>query len=102
MRARARRDGRSTARRPPSPARPGFTADLSAAFAGIDGLLLAVALAAVFLILIVVYRSPLLPFIVLFTSLTALCASVFTVVAARARRHPRCSTGRPRASCSSS
>lgn len=59
----------------------GFTADLSAAFSGIDGLLLAVALAAVFLILIVVYRSPLLPFIVLFTSLTALCASVFTVVA---------------------
>ncbi|WP_022888372.1 MMPL family transporter [Agromyces italicus] len=59
----------------------GFTADLSAAFAGIDGLLLAVALAAVFLILIVVYRSPLLPFIVLFTSMSALCASVFTVVA---------------------
>ncbi|WP_139417605.1 MMPL family transporter [Agromyces laixinhei] len=58
----------------------GFTADLTAAFSGIDGLLLAVALAAVFLILIVVYRSPLLPFIVLFTSLTALCASVFTVV----------------------
>ncbi|WP_244284240.1 MMPL family transporter [Agromyces badenianii] len=59
----------------------GFTADLAAAFAGIDGLLLAVALAAVFIILIVVYRSPLLPVIVLFTSLTALCASVFTVVA---------------------
>ncbi|MEF3404413.1 MMPL family transporter [Agromyces sp. CCNWLW203] len=59
----------------------GFTADLAAAFSGIDGLLLGVALAAVFLILIIVYRSPLLPFIVLFTSLTALCASVFTVVA---------------------
>ncbi|MFC5791934.1 MMPL family transporter [Agromyces tardus] len=58
----------------------GFTADLSAAFAGIDGLLLAVALAAVFVILIVVYRSPLLPVIVLFTSLTALTAAVFTVV----------------------
>ncbi|HKH07895.1 MAG TPA: MMPL family transporter [Agromyces sp.] len=58
----------------------GFTADLSAAFSGIDGLLLAVALAAVFVILIVVYRSPLLPVIVLFTSLTALCASVLTVV----------------------
>lgn len=58
----------------------GFTADLAAAFSGIDGLLLAVALAAVFVILIVVYRSPLLPFIVLFTSLTALCAAVFTVV----------------------
>ncbi|MFF2273313.1 MMPL family transporter [Agromyces sp. NPDC058136] len=59
----------------------GFTADLGAAFRGIDGLLLAVALAAVFLILIVVYRSPLLPLIVLFTSMSALCASVFTVVA---------------------
>ncbi|WP_245560981.1 MMPL family transporter [Agromyces subbeticus] len=59
----------------------GFTADLAAAFSGIDGLLLIVALAAVFLILIVVYRSPLLPIIVLFSSLTALCASVFTVVA---------------------
>jgi RND superfamily putative drug exporter len=58
----------------------GFTADLAGAFAGIDGLLLLVALAAVFVILIVVYRSPLLPVIVLFTSLTALCASVFTVV----------------------
>ncbi|MDQ0895470.1 MMPL family transporter [Agromyces ramosus] len=58
----------------------GFTADLAAAFSGIDGLLLAVALAAVFVILIVVYRSPLLPVIVLFTSLTALCAAVFTVV----------------------
>lgn len=59
----------------------GFTADLGAAFRGIDGLLLVVALAAVFLILIVVYRSPLLPVIVLFTSMSALCASVFTVVA---------------------
>src|SRR5215207_1893514 len=58
----------------------GFTADLAGAFAGIDGLLLLVALAAVFVIIIVVYRSPLLPIIVLFTSLTALCASVFTVV----------------------
>ena len=58
----------------------GFTADLSAAFAGIDGLLLAVALGAVLVILIIVYRSPLLPIIVLFTSLTALTASVFTVV----------------------
>lgn len=58
----------------------GFTADLTEAFSGIDGLLLAVALAAVFVILIVVYRSPLLPVIVLFTSLTALCAAVFTVV----------------------
>lgn len=58
----------------------GFTADLAGAFSGIDGLLLAVALAAVFLILVVVYRSPLLPLIVLFTSLSALCAAVLTVV----------------------
>ncbi|WP_430646033.1 MMPL family transporter [Agromyces sp. GXS1127] len=58
----------------------GFTADLSAAFSGIDGLLLAVALLAVLVILVIVYRSPLLPLIVLFTSVTALTASVFTVV----------------------
>lgn len=59
----------------------GFSADLIDAFAGIDGLLLAVALAAVFLILVIVYRSPLLPFIVLFTSVSALCAAVAIVVA---------------------
>ena len=39
----------------------GFTTDLSGAFAGIDGLLLLVAFAAVFVILVIVYRSPLLP-----------------------------------------
>ncbi len=58
----------------------GFTTDLTGAFAGIDGLLLLVAFAAVFVILVIVYRSPLLPVIVLGTSLTALCASVLTVV----------------------
>ncbi|HET6673230.1 MAG TPA: MMPL family transporter [Agromyces sp.] len=58
----------------------GFTADLAGAFSGIDGLLLAVALAAVFIILVIVYRSPLLPLIVLFTSMSALCAAVFTVI----------------------
>jgi RND superfamily putative drug exporter len=58
----------------------GFTADLAGAFSGIDGLLLAVALAAVFIILVIVYRSPLLPVLVLLTSLTALCASVLVVV----------------------
>ncbi|MGW9169213.1 MMPL family transporter [Agromyces sp. NPDC055658] len=58
----------------------GFSADIAGAFSGIDGLLLAVALAAVFVILIVVYRSPLLPLIVLFTSMSALCAAVLTVV----------------------
>ncbi len=59
----------------------GLTADLTSAFAGIDGLLLLVALGAVFIILIIVYRSPLLPVLVLFSSLSALCASVLVVVA---------------------
>jgi RND superfamily putative drug exporter len=57
----------------------GFTADLTAAFAGIDGILLLTALGAVFLILIVVYRSPVLPFLVLGTSLFALCTALLTV-----------------------
>ncbi|MEO7005738.1 MAG: efflux RND transporter permease subunit [Terrimesophilobacter sp.] len=57
----------------------GYTADLVDAFGGIDGILLLVALLAVFLILIVVYRSPLLPLIVLGTALFALCASILTV-----------------------
>ena len=46
--------------RPSSPA-AGLTADLVSAFAGIDGILLLVALGAVFLILLVVYRSLLCP-----------------------------------------
>ncbi len=54
----------------------GFTADLVAAFSGIDGLLLGVALLAVFLILIVVYRSLLLPIAVLSTSLFALTVAL--------------------------
>ncbi|QKJ19197.1 MMPL family transporter [Microbacterium hominis] len=62
----------------------GFTADIIAAFAGIDGLLLLVALGAVLLILIIVYRSPILPLLVLFTSLSALCGAVL-VVASLAR-----------------
>lgn len=57
----------------------GFTADLVAGFLGIDGLLLAVALLAVFLILVIVYRSPLLPLLVLATSVFALCAALLTV-----------------------
>lgn len=57
----------------------GFTADLVEAFAGIDGILLLVALAAVFLILLIVYRSPLLPVIVLGTSVFALSASILAV-----------------------
>ena len=58
----------------------GFTADLTGAFAGIDGLLLIVAFAAVFVILVIVYRSPLLPLIVLGTSVTALCTRCSVVV----------------------
>ncbi|WFP16823.1 MMPL family transporter [Citricoccus muralis] len=63
----------------------GFTADLQSAFAGIDGLLLIVALAVVFVILVAVYRSPLLPVLVLLSSMTALAAAVFVnVLLARA------------------
>lgn len=57
----------------------GFTADLTAGFLGIDGLLLVVALIAVFVILILVYRSPLLPVLVLTTSVFALCVALLTV-----------------------
>ena len=50
----------------------GLIADLGAAFAGIDGLLLLVALSAVLVILFLVYRAVALPFVVLFTSISAL------------------------------
>ncbi|GAA1598372.1 MMPL family transporter [Leucobacter chromiireducens] len=54
----------------------GFTADLVNGFSGIDGILLGVALAAVFVILIIVYRSLLLPVAVLGTSVIALTAAL--------------------------
>ncbi|WP_426938943.1 MMPL family transporter [Pseudarthrobacter sp. S3] len=57
----------------------GLTADLVSAFAGIDGILLLVALGAVFLILLIVYRSLLLPLAVLLTSVFALCAAILLV-----------------------
>lgn len=57
----------------------GFAADLNKAFAGIDGFLLVTALSAVFVILLFVYRSVLLPIIVLMTSMLALCASILVV-----------------------
>src|SRR5699024_5129102 len=57
----------------------GFSAALAEGFAGIDGLLLAVALAAVLVILLLVYRSVLLPLIVLCTSMFALCAALLTI-----------------------
>lgn len=57
----------------------GLVADLSEAFSGIDGLLLGVALLAVLVILVIVYRSPLLPFLVLLTSVAALCGAILAV-----------------------
>ncbi|MFC9114391.1 MMPL family transporter [Streptomyces sp. NPDC057092] len=56
--------------------------DLSDAFAGIDGLLLGVALAAVLVILLLVYRSVLLPFVIILGSVFALglaCAVVYVL-----------------------
>ncbi|WP_104167960.1 efflux RND transporter permease subunit [Arthrobacter sp. SX1312] len=57
----------------------GFTNNLVEAFGGIDGILLAVALGAVFLILLVVYRSIVLPFLVLLTSVFALATSILLI-----------------------
>jgi RND superfamily putative drug exporter len=57
----------------------GIISDFAAAFGGIDGLLLGVAALVVALILMVVYRSPLLPLLVLLTAGLALCAAVFVV-----------------------
>ncbi|WP_313810928.1 MMPL family transporter [Glutamicibacter sp.] len=57
----------------------GFSADLVEAFSGIDGVLLSVALGAVLVILLIVYRSVLLPIAVLSTSMVALCAAVLVV-----------------------
>ncbi|ROR73033.1 MMPL family transporter [Bogoriella caseilytica] len=58
-----------------------FAADLSEAFGGIDSILLLVAVAAVFLILLIVYRSPVLPLLVLTSSVAALALSVVAVYA---------------------
>lgn len=57
----------------------GLVADLSGAFAGIDGLLLAVAVIAVLIILFIVYRSPILPLIVLLSAVAALASSIVAV-----------------------
>ncbi|MFD9303383.1 MMPL family transporter [Streptomyces sp. NPDC060048] len=57
-------------------------ADLTDAFAGIDGLLLAVALVAVLLILLLVYRSVLLPLVIItgaVFSLALACAIVYVL-----------------------
>ena len=50
----------------------GQVADLGEAFSGIDGILLLVAGSVVILILIVVYRSPILPFVVIISAVFAL------------------------------
>ncbi|MEO5877352.1 MAG: MMPL family transporter [Streptosporangiaceae bacterium] len=57
-------------------------ADLSDAFGGIDGLLLGVALVSVLLILLLVYRSLLLPFVIIIGAVFALglaCAIVYVL-----------------------
>lgn len=57
-------------------------ADLSEAFAGIDGLLLAVALVTVLVILLLVYRSVLLPLVIILGAVFALglaCAVVYVL-----------------------
>ncbi|AIR96600.1 MMPL family transporter [Streptomyces glaucescens] len=59
-------------------------ADLSDAFAGIDGLLLGVALVTVLVILLLVYRSVLLPLLIILGSVFALglaCAIVYALAA---------------------
>lgn len=59
----------------------GLVADLVAAFSGIDGILLLVTLLVVLLILLIVYRSPVLPFLVLISSMIALSAAIVLVYA---------------------
>ena len=56
-----------------------FARDLNKAFAGIDGTLLLVALAVVFVILLVVYRSPILPVITLMGAIFALSTAILLV-----------------------
>lgn len=56
-----------------------FSQDLQKAFAGIDGTLLVVALSVVFVILLVVYRSPILPVLTLIGALAALATAILVV-----------------------
>lgn len=56
-----------------------FAESFMEAFAGIDGLLLVVALSVVFVILLVVYRSPLLPVITLLGAIFALSSAILLV-----------------------
>ncbi len=57
----------------------GVFADFVTAFGGIDGILLGVALAVVFVILLIVYRSPILPIAVLLTAVFGLALAALVV-----------------------
>src|SRR5665811_2155934 len=57
----------------------GVLADFVTAFAGIDGILLLVALGVVFFILLVVYRSPILPITVLVTAVFGLAVAAMVI-----------------------
>jgi putative drug exporter of the RND superfamily len=57
----------------------GFQADAATAFGGIDGILLFVALGVVFVILLVVYRSPILPVAVLMTAIFGLSLAAMVI-----------------------
>lgn len=57
----------------------GLLADFINGFSGIDGILLLVALAAVFIILLIVYRSILLPVVVLVTAVFALSGAILGI-----------------------
>ena len=56
-----------------------FSQDLQKAFSGIDGTLLIVTLSVVFVILLVVYRSPILPIVTLVGAVSALASAVLAV-----------------------
>lgn len=56
-----------------------LSSEFEDAFSGIDGVLLAAALATVFIILVLVYRSPILPFVTLSAAVIALCAAIVVV-----------------------
>ncbi|AEG44602.1 RND superfamily putative drug exporter [Isoptericola variabilis J7] len=63
----------------------GFVADLVGAFGAIDVVLLLVALGAVLVILGIVYRSPILPFVVISCAVLALCLAGLVVYELAAR-----------------
>ncbi|MBW3086903.1 Apo-petrobactin exporter [Austwickia sp. TVS 96-490-7B] len=57
----------------------GLVADVGRAFAGIDGVLLVVALSVVLVILLLVYRSPVLPVVVLASAVVGLAAAAAVI-----------------------